>query len=339
MKQKIEEIRQGVKVDLHTVKLSKDVEVLKVKYLGKKGPIQGLMKELRTVSAEDRPIVGKSINELKQEVQGLCEDLFTKLLEEEEAVSLEKEKIDVTLPGRRKALGRSHPISCLLDEVLDILTGMGFSVQYSPNIENDYYNFEALNFPPDHPARDMQDTFFIDASTVLRTHTSNTQVRVMEASEPPIRVVAPGKCFRNEEISARSHVIFHQVEAFYVDKQVTFADLKGTLEEFLFKLVGKELPIRMRPSYFPFVEPGMEVDIHCLSCSGNGCPICKYTGWLEILGAGMVHPEVLNSAGIDSEQYSGYAWGMGIERIALIRHGINDIRLFMENDLRFLSQL
>jgi phenylalanyl-tRNA synthetase alpha chain len=215
---------------------------------------------------------------------------------------------------------------------------MGFSVQYGPDIETDYYNFEALNFPHDHPARDMQDTFYIASNVLLRTHTSNIQTRIMESEKPPIRIIAPGKVYRNETITARSHVFFHQVEAVYVDKDVTFVDLLSTMDEFLAKIFGKKVETRYRPSYFPFVEPGMEVDIGCLNCKGNGCNLCKYTGWLEVAGAGMIHPEVLKNGDIDPETYSGYAWGLGVERLCMLKHGIKDIRLFTENDLRFLEQ-
>ena len=226
----------------------------------------------------------------------------------------------------------------MLDEIVDILMGMGFSVQYGPEIESDYYNFGALNFTDDHPARDMQDTFYITDKLLLRTHTSNTQMRVMEANKPPIRVIAPGKVYRNETITARSHVFFQQVEGFYIDKDVTFADLQTTMKEFLSKLFNRDVETRFRPSYFPFVEPGMEVDLRCLSCKGLGCSLCKQTGWLEILGAGMIHPEVLKNANIDPEVYSGFAWGMGVERLVLLKHGVKDIRMFSENDMRFLKQ-
>ena len=242
------------------------------------------------------------------------------------------------MPGRRRYLGKGHPLTQMMDEVLEILIGMGFSVQYGPDIDSDYYNYEGLNFPPDHPARDMQDTFYITKEMLLRSHTSNTQLRVMENNKPPIRVVAPGTVYRNETISSRSHVFFHQVEGIYIDKNVSFADLFATMDEFCNKLFKAKVKTRYRPSYFPFVEPGLEVDIGCTNCNGSGCRLCKQTGWLEILGAGMVHPEVLKNGGIDPEEYSGYAWGMGIERITMLRYGIKDIRLFTENDLRFLEQ-
>lgn len=324
--------------ELTEVDSTAKVEVLKVKYLGKKGPIQNLMKGLKDILPENRPQFGKEVNELKEEISARLESLQSTLLAKEEKIALAEEKIDITLPGRRRFPGRKHIITATLDEIIDVLVGMGFSVQYGPDIDTDYYNFEALNFPPDHPARDMQDTFYIGDKVLLRTHTSNVQVRVMEANKPPIRVITPGKVYRNETITARSHVFFHQVEGLYIDKGVTFADLFSTIKEFLKKIFKTEVEVRFRPSYFPFVEPGMEVDLGCLTCQGKGCSLCKYTGWLEIAGAGMVHPEVLKNGGIDPEVYTGYAWGMGVERLILLRNGVKDIRLFTENDLRFLEQ-
>jgi len=338
MQEAIKEISDRFKEDLKTVKSAGDLEGIKVKYLGRKGPVQQLMKELKNVAPEERPAVGKWINDLKTSLEAGCESMRNLLVEKEEGERLTEERIDVTLPGRRRFPGRQHIVTEALDEIIDILVGMGFSVEYGPDVDTDYYNFEALNFPPDHPARDMQDTFYISSDVLLRTHTSNIQARLMEAQKPPIRVIAPGKVYRNESISARSHVFFHQVEAFYVDENVTFKDLISTMDEFIKKLFKSNVETRFRPSYFPFVEPGMEVDIHCLTCEGRGCPICKNTGWLEIAGAGMVHPEVLKNGGIDPEEYTGYAWGMGVERLIMLKHGINDIRYFTENDLRFLKQ-
>lgn len=338
MEQKIEEIRLQVEEECRGVTNAKDVAALKVKFLGKKGPIQQLMPLLKDVSKEDKPRFGKLINDLKNDVQEQIDLLLERLSGEEERLRLLEEKVDVTLPGSRRFVGRKHPITDMLDKVLDIMEGMGFVVQCSPNVESDYYNFESLNFPPDHPARDMQDTFFITPEVLLRTHTSNTQVRVMESMKPPIRVVAPGRCYRNEEVTARSHVMFYQIEAFYVDEDVTFADLTATVEEFVTKLLGKDISTRIRPSYFPFVEPGMEVDVRCIVCKGEGCNVCKNTGWLEIGGAGMIHPEVLKSSGIDPEKYTGYAWGFGVERLVMMKYGIKDIRLFTENNMRFLEQ-
>ena len=324
--------------ELCEVSSTKDLEQLKVKYLGKKGPVQLLMQELKNCSAEERPTLGKMINDLKEEVQSHCENTLARLQNQEMLASFQKEWVDVTLPGRRPSLGKAHPITQTLQKILDILIGMGFSVQYGPDVDTDYYNFEGLNFAPDHPARDMQDTFYLGSGLLLRTHTSNVQVHAMEKFSPPIRIAAPGRTFRNEDISTRSHVFFHQVEAFYIDKNVTFADLLSTMDEFLTKLLGHKAETRFRPSYFPFVEPGMEVDVRCTACKGEGCRICKHTGWLEILGAGMIHPNVLKKGNIDPELYSGYAWGMGIERLAILHYDIPDIRMFTENDLRFLDQ-
>ncbi|MEI8365732.1 MAG: phenylalanine--tRNA ligase subunit alpha [Parachlamydiaceae bacterium] len=338
MQQQIEHLKNTFATELKAIDNTTDLEMLKVKYLGKKGPIQDLMKVLRDVSPEDRPAAGKTINDLKEVIATAIANRQDELVHVEETSQLENEHLDITLPGKRRFTGRKHIINQVLDEIIDILTGMGFSVQYSPEIESDYYNFEALNFTEDHPARDMQDTFYIAPGVLLRTHTSNTQVRVMETNKPPIRVIAPGKVYRNETITARSHVFFQQVEGFYVDKGISFADLMATMKEFLSKLFHTEVETRFRPSYFPFVEPGMEVDLRCLSCKGSGCPLCKQTGWLEILGAGMIHPEVLKNAQIDPEVYTGFAWGMGVERLVLLKHGVTDIRMFCENDLRFLQQ-
>ncbi|MBJ7449968.1 MAG: phenylalanine--tRNA ligase subunit alpha [Parachlamydiales bacterium] len=338
MKSKIEAIRNQFSKDIEDAKSAKDVEALKVKYLGKKGPVQDLMRGLKDVTDADRPHVGKWINDLKEDLMNACMRSLNELEQKEESERLSHENIDVTLPGRRHHLGRRHIVNQFMDEIVDIFIEMGFSIQEGPEIESDYYNFEALNFSKDHPARDMQDTFYITEDMLLRTHTTNLQVRLMETQKPPIRVLSPGRVYRNEEISARSHVFFHQVEAMYIDKGVTFGDLIATLESFLVKLFGAGIKSRFRPSYFPFVEPGLEVDIQCLLCRGKGCGICKHSGWLEVLGAGMIHPEVLRNGGIDPETYTGYAWGMGLERMILIKHRIKDIRILTQNDLRFLEQ-
>ena len=335
---KIVAIRDEFQGDLKKASTSIDLENIKVKYLGRKGPLQGLMKTLRDVSAEMRPKFGKAINDLKVEISNCIEEKFEELFSVEEELKIESETLDITLPGRRKFSGQKHILTKTLHSMLDVLIGMGFSVQYGPEIETDYYNFATLNFPPDHPARDMQDTFYIAEDLMLRTHTSNIQARVMENNKPPIRIIAPGKSYRNEEITARSHVFFQQIEAFYVDKGVVFGDLLVTMDEFLQKIFGEKVETRYRPSYFPFVEPGMEVDVCCISCKGKGCQLCKHTGWLEICGAGMVHPEVLKMGNIDPEIYTGFAWGMGVERLAMLKYNISDIRLFTENRLSFLNQ-
>lgn len=334
----IGELRSHFMSELKEASHSKDFENLKVKYLGKKGPIQALMMSLKNCTPDERPQFGKIINDLKEELVAHCDHSLARVKQAELNERLKNEWLDSTLPGRRTNKGRLHPITQAMNRIIDILIGMGFSVQLGPDVDTDYYNFEGLNFAPDHPARDMQDTFYLTPNILLRTHTSNVQVHTMEKHAPPIRIIAPGRCFRNEDISARSHVFFHQIEGFYIDKNVTFADLFSTMDEFLSKLLGEKVETRYRPSYFPFVEPGLEVDVRCISCKGTGCRICKHTGWLEILGAGMVHPNVLKKGGIDPEQYSGYAWGMGIERLTMLLNDIRDIRLFTENDLRFLEQ-
>lgn len=338
MQQNIESLRRQILAELSEVSSSNDLENIKVKYLGKKGPIQNFMKSLKEVPADQRPEVGKLINDFKEELSSAIDSKQEIFILQEESARLLEEKIDVTLPGRARFRGGKHVITQTLDNIIDILISMGFSTQYGPDIDTDYYNFESLNFPDDHPARDMQDTFYISPKVLLRTHTSNIQARIMESQKPPIRVIAPGKVYRNEAITARSHVFFHQVEAFYVDKDVTFSDLFATMHAFLEKLFEREVETRYRPSFFPFVEPGMEVDVNCISCEGKGCNLCKHTGWLEVGGAGMIHPEVLKNGGIDPEVYSGFAWGVGVERLTMLRLGITDIRLFTENDLRFLKQ-
>lgn len=338
MQQSIENLRQEFQQHFNQVNSSHDLENLKVKFLGKKGPIQSLMQVLRDVPPDQRPLVGKQINDLKEWMASQCENLSLQLTAKEEESQLSQETLDCTLPGRRSLNGRKHPLTQAMDLIIDILSDMGFTVQYGPDIDTDYYNFEVLNFPPDHPARDMQDTFYISPHVLLRTHTSNVQARVMEANKPPIRIIAPGKVYRNETITARSHVFFHQIEAVYIDKKVTFTDLFATFDLFLGKLFKTKITTRSRPSYFPFVEPGVEVDISCLVCQGKGCPLCKHSGWVEIGGAGMIHPNVLKNGSIDPEEYTGFAWGMGLERIVMMLRGIKDIRLFTENDLRFLNQ-
>lgn len=338
MQEKIREIKGHFEKELSQADSSKAIDLLKVKYLGKKGPIQDLMVSLRECSPDQRPLAGKSINDLKEEVSKVLEEALQSFTLVEQRQRIEREKIDITLPGRRHFHGKKHPIYLLRDEMIGILSAMGFSVQYGPDMDSDYYNYEGLNFPSDHPARDMQDTFYIAPDLLLRSHTSNTQLRVMESCQPPIRIIAPGTVYRNETISARSHVFFHQIEGLYVAENVSFADLFSTMEEFFSKLFHKNVETRFRPSYFPFVEPGVEVDVRCTSCGGSGCRLCKQTGWLEVAGAGMVHPEVLKNGGIDPEKFSGYAWGMGLERLAMLLYGVKDIRLFAENDLRFLEQ-
>lgn len=338
MRDQIDNLRSSFRDEMNDVKTTKDLDQLKVKYLGKKGPIQSLMALLKDASAEQRPLLGKDINELKESITSEIDQKFEQLGSEEESKQLQLEKEDITLPGRKNFLGKIHPISQMVEEVLQILIQMGFSVQTTPEIESDYYNYGGLNYPEDHPARDMQDTFYLSKEMLLRSHTTSIQQRIMETKEPPIRVVSYGKCYRNETITARSHVLFHQIDGLYIDKNVTFADLLAIKKELYSKIFKKEVKLRVRPSYFPFVEPGMEIDILCTCCDGAGCRLCKSTGWLEVCGAGMVHPEVLKQGGLDPEVYSGLAWGGGIERLFMLRHGVSDIRMFTENDLRFLNQ-
>lgn len=338
MEEQISFLKKAFQNDLRLVKHSKDIEALKVKYLGRKSRVQDLMLELRNLDPEVRPKAGKIINELKKEMALACEQAQSTFAKLEIEKKLESEKLDVTLPGRKRFRGRLHPIRLMLREVTDLLVGMGFSIQMGPEIDSDWYNFEGLNYPADHPARDMQDTFYITEHLLLRSQTSNVQLRAMEAHNPPIRIIAPGTVFRNENISARSHVFFHQVEGMYIDEEVAFGDLLATMDEFWSKLFKQDMQTRFRPSYFPFVEPGIEVDLRCTACEGKGCRLCKQSGWLEVAGAGMVHPEVLKNGGIDPHKYSGYAWGLGIERLAMLRYGINDIRMFTENNARLLEQ-
>ena len=334
----ITEIRTKFLKDLKLARTSKSIEHLKINYLGKKGSVQSLMQHLKDAEGAQRPILGKQINDLKHEITAHLENSLKRVLLEEETIKLKNESIDVTLPGRRHHWGRYHPVTLTLNKMIDALVSMGFSVETGPDVDSDFYNFEGLNFAKDHPARDMQDTFYLTDDLLLRTHTSNVQVRVMEKAKIPIRSIAPGKCFRNETISSRSHVFFHQVEFFYIDENVSFVDLFATIDEFFNKLFKKPIETRFRPSYFPFVEPGMECDIKCEICSGQGCRLCKDSGWLEVFGAGMIHPNVLKAGGFDPEKYSGFAAGLGVERLAMLMYGINDIRLFTENDIRFLKQ-
>ncbi len=331
----LEQTQKEARREIEQANELETLNLLRIKYLGRKGVITSLLRSLKDLPAEDRPALGKISNQLKSEI----EQIFTKKTEELGAVRREKrEFFDYTLPGGRQWQGRLHPITLVGEKIIQIFYGMGFEVAKGPDVETDYYNFSALNFPPDHPARDMQDTFYIKGDLLLRTHTSPVQVRVFEKRKPPVRIIAPGRCYRNEAINARSFCTFYQVEGFYVDTDVTFADLKGVLSAFVWELFGKDVSLRFRASFFPFTEPSAEVDISCVICRGQGCRVCKHTGWLEILGAGMIDPEVFKAVGYDPEVYSGYAFGMGIERIAMLKYRIDDIRLFYENDLKFLRQ-
>ena len=311
-----------------------EIEAFRIKMLGKKGLITGLLAEFRNVPIEHKKEFGQKINVLKKATQDKVIDLKASIGNSKST----KGDLDLSMSGEPFELGSRHPLSIVRKDILDVFTRIGFSISEGPEIEDDFHNFTALNFPEEHPARDMQDTFFIDKDIALRTHTSSVQVRVMEESKPPIRTISPGRVFRNEAISARAHCIFHQVEGLYIEKDVSFADLKQTLLYFAKEMFGEETEIRLRPSYFPFTEPSAEVDVSCQICSGKGCNVCKNTGYLEIMGCGMVDPNVLENCGIDSSVYSGFAFGMGIERIAMLKYQVNDLRHFFENDLRFLKQ-
>ncbi|MGE5108802.1 MAG: phenylalanine--tRNA ligase subunit alpha [Sphingobacteriales bacterium] len=316
---------------------AKSLEAYRIKFLGTKGIVKNLMSEMKNVPNENKKEFGQILNEFKQFAEGKYEAWKELTSNGQQSAA---SNIDLTLPGDPVPVGSRHPISLMRNHILSIFQRLGFAVAEGPEIEDDWHNFGALNLEEDHPARDMQDTFYVSTNPdwLLRTHTSNIQIREMEKGKLPIRIVCPGRVYRNETISARSHCYFHQVEGLYIDENVSFADLKQTLYFFVQEMYGKDVKVRFRPSYFPFTEPSAEMDVSCFICGGQGCNICKHTGWVEILGCGMVHPKVLENCGIDSNKYTGYAWGMGIERPALLKYGINDIRLFSENDVRFLKQ-
>ena len=309
------------------------VRELKIKYLGRKGPVLAILKSLGKLPPEQRKEVGARANRLRQLLEQKLEEASSRF-----EVGEKKSPFDPTLPGTASRVGAIHIVNQVMGEMCEVFYGMGFETAYGPHIETDYYNFEALNFPPDHPARDMQDTFFVEYDRLLRTHTTPVQPRELEKRKPPVKMITPGKTFRNETVSTRSHVSFHQVDGFFVDEGVTLADMKGCLVAFCKAFFGEQLKLKFRPSFFPFTEPSAEVDIQCFLCNGSGCQLCKFTGWLEILGCGMIHPNVLRNVGYDAEKYTGYAFGIGVERPALLKYKINDIRLFFNNNVRFLRQ-
>lgn len=332
---KLEELLN--EVNSASINDSAQLEEFRIRFLGTKNCLKPLFSELKNVPNEDKKLVGQRINELKNAAQSV----FDQFNEQLSNVSTNEEKVDFSRPGEPNNIGARHPISVIRKEIISIFERIGYGVSEGPEVEDDWHNFTALNFPEEHPARDMQDTFFVETDgeeMALRTHTSSVQVRVMENSKPPIRTISPGRVYRNESISARAHCFFHQVEGLFIDKDVSFADLKQTILFFAQEMFGKKTQIRLRPSYFPFTEPSAEVDVSCTICSGKGCNVCKYTGWLEILGCGMVDPSVLEAANIDPNEYSGFAFGMGIERIAQLKYRVNDLRLYSENDVRFLKQ-
>lgn len=323
-----------------SAKTKQDLETFRLKYISKKGAISELFENLKTIPAEQKKQYGKVLNELKQ----TAEAKFTELNDRLRSTSEEKADIDLTLPPIPNKVGNLHPLTLTKMRIIEIFERLGFNVADGPEIEDDWHNFSALNFPANHPAREMQDTFFIEKTNaeggdvLLRTHTSNVQIRLLQSQKPPVRAIIPGRVYRNEAISARAHCFFHQVEGLYVDRNVSFADLKQTLFHFAKEMYGKDIKLRLRPSFFPFTEPSAEIDVTCLICKGAGCVVCKRSGWVEIAGAGMVHPNVLRNCGVDPEEFTGFAFGMGIERVTQLRYQVNDLRLYSENDIRFLRQ-
>ena len=338
MKDALLKIKSLAKDELSKVNDTKALEEIRVKFLGKKGELTSILKQMGKLSAEERPIIGQLANQVRAEI----EESITNRVKEIKALMLEKklkeEELDVTLPGNKATIGKLHPLNIVLNEIEEIFMGMGFDVVDGPEVEYDYYNFEALNLPLDHPARDTQDTFYITDNILLRTQTSSVQVHVMEEKKPPLRIISPGRVYRSDAVDATHSPLFHQIEGLVVDKGITMSDLVGTLELLMKRLYGDDCKIRLRPHHFPFTEPSAEVDVMCFNCGGKGCSMCKDEGYIELLGAGMVHPKVLANCGIDPEVYSGFAFGLGLERIVMRRYGINDMRLLFENDLRFLNQ-
>lgn len=339
MLEKLNEIKFKAQEELKNAKSVNDLVSLRVKYLGKKGELTSVLRGMGSLSPEERPRVGQAANEVRELIERILDERNKQLKEEELFEALKNETIDITLPGQNILLGHKHPITMVIDQIKDIFLGMGYSIAEGPEIELDYYNFEALNLPPDHPARDMQDSFYISDEVLLRTHTSPVQVRTMEKTVPgiPVKIICPGKVYRRDDDATHSPM-FHQVEGLVIDKNLSMADLKGTLLTFARQMFGADREIRLRPSYFPFTEPSAEVDISCMMCGGSGCRVCSHTGWLEILGSGMVHPRVLEMSGYNPEEVNGFAFGMGVERVTMLKYGIDDLRLLFENDLRFLTQ-
>lgn len=338
MQQKLEEIRLAAKAALDAAKDSKAVDELRVRYLGKKGEITAILKQMGSLSAEERPKMGQLANEVRADIEGAISAALTEMNKKAQELRLKKETLDISIPGTKEEIGSLHPLNSTLDKLIEIFKSMGFDVVDGPEIETDYYNFEALNVPKDHPARDMQDTFYLTENMLLRTQTSATQIRTMEKRKPPIRMICPGRVYRSDDVDATHSPVFHQVEGLVVDKGITMCDLKGTLETMAKEIYGSDTKVKFRPSFFPFTEPSVEVDVSCSECGGKGCRVCKGSGWIEILGAGMVHPKVLAGCGIDPDEYSGFAFGIGLDRLTTTRHKISDIRLLFENDLRFLKQ-
>ena len=338
MKQQLENIQSAAMNEVASADSIKALDELRIKYLGKKGELTAILKQMGKLSAEERPVIGQLANTVRESIENAITENMAALKNKEKQLRMAAESIDITLPGKKPAVGKLHPLKIVENEIREIFLGMGFSVADGPEVEYDYYNFEALNLPPDHPARDTQDTFYITDNILLRTQTSSVQVHVMENQKPPIRIISPGCVYRSDAVDATHSPLFHQIEGLVVDKGITMADLKGTLETLMKKLYGPECKIRLRPHHFPFTEPSAEVDVMCFNCHGEGCRVCKGEGYIELLGAGMVHPKVLEGCGIDSSVYSGFAFGLGLERVVMRRFNISDMRLLFENDLRFLEQ-
>ena len=338
MKQQLEQIKTAALEAIAAASNSADCENIRVKYLGKKGELTAILKSMGGLSPEERPIMGQLVNTAKAEVDEALSKKVSEMQAAAEEAKLKEETIDITMPAKIGKTGKLHPLNTVLNDMIDIFQSMGFDVVDGPEVETDHYNFECLNVPADHPARDMQDTFYLAENILLRTQTSAAQVRTMETRKPPIRVICPGRVFRADEVDATHSPVFHQIEGLVVDKGVTMCDLKGVLEQFAHEIYGPETKVKFRPSFFPFTEPSVEVDVSCSECGGKGCRVCKGAGWIEILGAGMVHPNVLRSCGIDPEEYSGFAFGIGLDRLTTTRYKISDIRLLFENDKRFLDQ-
>ena len=338
MKQQLESIKTAALGAIEAAQNAQDIDAVRVKYLGKKGELTAILKQMGGLPAEERPKMGQLVNQAKAELEAVLEEKNNDMKAKATEEKLRAETIDITMPAKTAKTGKLHPLNTVLNDMIDIFQSMGFDVLDGPEVETDHYNFECLNVPADHPARDMQDTFYLGEGLLLRTQTSAAQIRTMETRKPPIRVICPGRVFRADEVDATHSPVFHQIEGLVVDKGVTMCDLKGVLEQFAHEIYGEDTKVKFRPSFFPFTEPSVEVDVSCSECGGKGCRVCKGAGWIEILGAGMVHPNVLRSCGIDPEVYSGFAFGIGLDRLTTTRYKISDIRLLFENDKRFLDQ-
>ncbi|WP_055071128.1 phenylalanine--tRNA ligase subunit alpha [Clostridium massiliamazoniense] len=338
MQEQLKSIEEKALQELKAAQDSGTIDNIRVKYLGKKGELTSILRGMKDLSNEERPVIGKLANEVRAKIENVLEEVLTSIKNKEKNEKLNSEIIDISMPGKRENIGKKHPLELTLDHMKEIFISMGFTVEEGPEVEKDYYNFEALNIPKDHPARSEQDTFYINDNIVLRTQTSPVQVRVMEKQAPPIKMISPGKVFRSDAVDATHSPIFYQMEGLVIDKNITFADLKGTLELFAQKMFGDKVKTKFRPHHFPFTEPSAEMDATCFVCNGEGCKVCKGEGWIELLGCGMVHPDVLRNCGIDPEEYSGFAFGFGVDRMVMLKYGIDDIRLLYESDMRFLNQ-